>query len=702
MSNTMQHAVKRRQLEILAGIDPSHSHFVTGFFTKCAQSGRTPIEALREASMACDVHPAIAREFAKCGFDAATAPFLKFAETPGIQSVIPGGAKPPAISALAKPAAAPAASPVAPPTPPPAAPIKYPPNPSLNSGMTPAHQESWYSAPFNTVRELFNGSPTAQHAAGFRRLDPSTGQSTVTLPKQEASTGSLIGAAGRTAAAGLGAAPALGIDALRAIGGNTNMDYSKMMGRSIMDLPNTAMGTDIGHNVAARPSGDFGDSYIGPDEGRGFFGSTKNPITGAETPGALQAAGKYNLDQSQLPDAEGGSAISRIGHSVTGNTLNFSDGMVPMLAGAKGFAPKTIATATSSLTSPMTAGFMGLPQILDETVSDSAGHQQTLVNNTQNRRAMDAEVQALDNPPMNPGLGQSPIEQPAPAPTTDPTAAPGEAKVPAQPTDPQPGEAQPSVPTPLDDFFGKAKEFAQQMPEQAGKMMSEMQTKMTGIVQGAGKQFADMIAKTGEVPPEVEQGSIQPLVEKMGLEGATAAHAAMDPWQKYALWGGIGVAGLGLVNAMTGNGGIGSWIMSLLGAGAAGLAAAHGGMFGEGAKGTAEGVVQGGKDLVAGVQGGMNSEPIADWKQKALQMVISDTTGIGQAALGRYADANPDVAKQLDQAAGTGSWGNSALSFIGDISGQKDRIMQERLGLTPEQNQQLLQMWKRYRDSQVR
>jgi hypothetical protein len=799
----LQQAVNRQRNAVFNALQPDRSAFVTGFLVKCAQVGYSQQQLLAAIDRACHAHFAIAAEFEKCGLDRDVLQLVKFAAEPGIPALPkPVSTPTPALTSTPARNSAPLKG------------ITIPPNKSLDpykqetrqsypstfnpeglpaqnlKGPTPAWQENRFTAPFNALKETFNGSTVDEHATGSLRINPYTGMSErVPVNTENNTIGGYLGAAGRGIAGGAGMLPGAAIDLARAAtGDSTNFDYTKMMGRNVMEIPNKVLGTDYGHNVAARPDGDFGDSYIGPDEGRKFFGATANPFTGAQSLGSVAAASKYNLDQSQLPDSEGGSPLQRIGNSVMGNTLALGDAAIPLVAGglpilraggaaarATGLLSKASPVATGSAVSPVATqtymqtarnavgnlgtlaktkakaygtgaavqgGLMSVPAAAEEIRGDANTRETQFATAHADRKYTDEVNKFNAEPPMNYGLGNSPVGNPdvnyavssdaydqligdpkaspftpttqsapeqladaptTPPPTTDPTAAPGEGAIPAQPTEPQPGEtpAKTTTPSPLDPLFAETKKLYETMPDEAGRMIANIQGKMGQLVSGAGKAAVDAIAKTGQAPPEVEQGAIEALAGKMGMEGAMAAHASLDPWQKYALWGGIGVAGLGLVNAMVGEGGLGSWIMSLLGVGAAGLAAANGGMLGDGAKEMSESLIQGGQDATRSVQNAASSEPLSPFKQQALQTALAGGP-LGAKALTMFADRNPAIAEQLDQAIGHGGIVNAGISFIGDISGQRNRLMQQRLGLSPDQSKKVLQIWKQHRDSQVR
>lgn len=159
-----------------------------------------------------------------------------------------------------------------------------------------------------TLREK---DPTmlTQRVVGYRHEDPYTGQEVISTPpgfaERMGQLGFLgtLGAVGNTAVSAYGAPGAILADAVDYLEtGNTNLDYSKMMARSLLKGPNQIAGTDVGHNVLMnRPQSAeqqnanrvlFGDSMPREQSNRGFW-------TGSAAPEWKQGL-EYGGDEGQM------------------------------------------------------------------------------------------------------------------------------------------------------------------------------------------------------------------------------------------------------------------------------------------------------------------------------------------------------------------------------------------------------------------
>lgn len=96
-----------------------------------------------------------------------------------------------------------------------------------------------------------------------------------------------------------------------------------------------------------------------------------------------------------------------------------------------------------------------------------------------------------------------------------------------------------------------------------------------------------------ETSPEVQQAGLDNLSKRTGLqgEGLMAQWEGMDPTTKTLLSLGLGLGAVGILSSLAGKGGGLGWLLGLLGVGGAGVAAAHGGMFGADAQTMARGGV---------------------------------------------------------------------------------------------------------------
>lgn len=628
---------------LLGRLQPNRSDFVRGFLLKCAESRLDSQQTLLAIVSATRVHPAIAREFEKCGM-------VKVSNGPASPG-IPGMPQP------IKPPAGGAPQPM----------LRQPQAQQPQPGVTPAGQENMFTAPFNAIGELWSGGPVAQHFFGFSKLDPKTSESTPTVQPASAPGPSLaergVGVT-RTALSGLGALPAVGVDTIRgATEGNWNMDYSKMMGRSLMSGVNRNLGTNIGHDVAARPAGDFGKTDIGPDAGRSFFGEGIDPVTGRAVPGALKAVGKYMGEQSQLPDAEGGTARGRTMSAIAEPVFNYAEPALTMAAGAKmlpGGAAKNV-TGLAKDIGYRGGAVVGAAHAADEAFDDPQLAEQRRVANT---AAMRGEQQTATSQPAD---QQHPIDPP-----------PGD-----QPS----GVAATPMYEQIVNFVKQAPEKAMEFGKQAiGKLQSAFQSE-------PGKLEVDSVSKTGGLTPQGQQQALTAITNEgnYNFEQAWQILGNMSVWEQLGLWGGVGLAAVGLLNALSGEGGIGSLLMSMLGIGAAGYTAANAGLLDQGSKDLAGTI----GSTIGQATGQSAPQQTPPGLKEALPGLMDSMPDDAISPMLSHVQKNyPAYAQQLDRASGRGSWGNAFISWLGDLTGYRQQMMQDQLGLNPQQQDRLLQLWR--------
>jgi hypothetical protein len=108
----------------------------------------------------------------------------------------------------------------------------------------------------------------------------------------------------------------------------------------------------------------------------------------------------------------------------------------------------------------------------------------------------------------------------------------------------------------------------------------------------AAPRVLNHIAETGEVPKSVLQQNANTLVNQgYRPEDTMQMISEMGPGEHFALWGGLGLGVIGLLSALSGNGGVMSLLLTLLGGGLALGGAASGGLLGQGAQGTVQGLL---------------------------------------------------------------------------------------------------------------
>lgn len=191
-------------------------------------------------------------------------------------------------------------------------------------------------------------------------------------------------------------------------------------------------------------------------------------------------------------------------------------------------------------------------------------------------------VPAAPQPPAaQPPMGPATPPPPA-AVSTQPQAAPGT----------QPPEKPPSV-IEQDPGFEAVSGLVQQDPEQATALGEKAMKQVSGAVTtAAGATELEALKKSGKLTPQGQQQATDALAGEGRYDWGQAAETVknMDGWEQLGLWGGIGMAGLGLLHALSGGGGVGSLLMGALGLGAAGFTLGQAGLFG-----------QQGKDITAGL-----------------------------------------------------------------------------------------------------
>jgi hypothetical protein len=253
--------------------------------------------------------------------------------------------------------------------------------------------------------------------------------------------------------------------------------------------------------------------------------------------------------------------------------------------------------------------------------------------------------------------------------------------------------ALPEVPSVLTGVpaFSEMKDFVAQAPEQAKGFLDQAVGQIKDFFNNPDTQSEIAGAmKTGQLGPAGERGALTALTQEgFDWDTATQLYGKMSLPEKIGLWGGVGIAGIGLINAMAGGNGLASILMTLLGLGTTGFSAGMGGLLDQGSKDFTQGV----SNAVTGPE----TQQLPDMVKSHLPKVLQLPDAALLPMLQQLPSMSPDVAKQLDQAAGVGSWGNSALGWFGDVTGMRQNKMQQALGLNPEQQDRLLRLWTQMR-----
>jgi hypothetical protein len=196
--------------------------------------------------------------------------------------------------------------------------------------------------------------------------------------------------------------------------------------------------------------------------------------------------------------------------------------------------------------------------------------------------------------------------------------------------------------------------------------------------------LVEVAAETGQIPPQVTQQAAERLTN-MGHDPRSAMEIVrgMDTGSQFLMAAGLGLGAIGLISALSGQGGPMAFIMAALGLGTAAGTAAHGGVFGRGP----QQMVQG---LLGGITGG--GRGLGELTNHLLSGNLSP-----EAWNYVFRQLPQDAQSQLDMAVGHGGMGNQFASWVGNTFGQTQRGLAD-LGITdPQRQEALLNAWRRYR-----
>lgn len=353
------------------------------------------------------------------------------------------------------------------------------------------------------------------------------------------------------------------------------------------------------------------------------------------------------------------------------------------------------------------------------------------------------------------GLSRLPpaAQMPMPAPAGPPAAQP------AQPAQPAPAAAQPAAPTPPTTpqpaspapapasapapgagrgqpapaaVGGNAEPAAPDAaPEQAGPVRNALSAAwdnmgITDFVKSQGAEASKMLgqagdfaksifsssegqatvaeAQTGEISEPKQQVGLKNLEGEVGLEAAKNMWGQMTPWDHALLWGGAGIGILGLINVMTGEGGIGSWIMGILGLLGAAIPLARHGVFGQGAQELTQNLSDMGGNYLSQFTGQGQDQgqtqpqaPAAGMNMGSLMKAVTDAVGPENAdkvmakVISQF--ATDEQRNKLNRGAGVGGFGNKAMGWLGGFTGKTDRQMREQ-GFNPGQQERVFDVMR--------
>lgn len=662
MPNTKVAEMRRNFIAVkLASLDLTKSALVRGFIEKCAAADLAPHVAYEAVLDAMRVHPAIADEFEKCGMEKAAIGSGNGLFLPGVTSgnnsgyanspkpatpapklTSPPMSSPSRATLLTGKLPTPAATPKPPtpaPAPAPQAPQRsmYPPN------YTPPPNRSVLGQGLTNSGNVLKGGVTSL-ASGLGTM------------------GGLLGQAVGHTTDWLGATKGWG---------ETADNFTSQM----MDNVHSGVGTawagvtnDDPQLVAWRMRGAGYDNAKPVDQMRQDHLRQLHEGNGVDLPlighvSPETAGGAYN----SLTRTGDTAAQMAVGGKMFGRT-----GMaIPALMGTPGELPGAIAETVSS--SKSLGDMPG--DLVRNTPSFSQGmtHPDEVIWGGWDPKTGEEVVHTHDGRT----LPATQVGENGRAPRMSPD---GRAALPEAP----------SVLTGL-PVFSEMKDFVAQAPEQAKGFFDKAVGQLRDFF-GSPETQSEIAGamKSGDLGPAGQKGALTALTsEGFDWDTATQLYGKMSLPEKIGLWGGVGLAGIGLINAMAGGNGLASILMALLGLGTAGFSAGMGGLLDRGAQDLTQGV----SNAVAGPQ----SPELPGGVKAMLPQLLKMPDYALIPMLQQLETLSPETAKQMDQAAGTGSWGNSVMSWFGDMTGLRQNKMQQSLGLNPEQQDRLLQLWTQMR-----
>lgn len=645
----------------LAMLDLTKSALVRGFIEKCAAADLDPVATYDAVRDAMQLHPAVADEFEKCGMEkkaigSGNGLYLP-GVTPGNNSGYVNSPKPAAPKFTSSPMSSPSRAALLTgkmPTPAPASQRAMPAAPKPSTPSPPAQAQTprppdptgWSSGVGENTYNVVRGVPTALGAglgtvgtglwSGVTRLTDWSGLTDDWTTPADAATKTMTDAVhsgwANTVAGISGTKPELVANEMRKGAYPDAVPVSEMRKNHNRMLHDAGQGEQAGYYNMLTGTSDTAAEMIPAAVTRKVpgLGGVSNMVLGTQ---AIQSP----VGEAIVPTAtEGFSTLT---------------GQEPISTLPQRIAEQT-PTYQAGAIHPDTA--VTPPALFDP----AKGLEQDLHDG----RRVPAETVAN-------GRGQAPEpRQPGPVP-----------------------EWGDSITTQLPGYSDIAN-FVQQAPEQAKGFFDQTIGQLKDFFGNSDAQTEIAGAmKNGDLGPAGQRGALTALTQEgFDWDTATQLYGKMSLPEKIGLWGGVGLAGIGLINAMAGGNGLASILMTLLGLGTAGFSAGMGGLLDQGSQDFTQGV----SNAVAGPKAQQLPEMVKAHLPKLLQS-MPDAAIVPM--LQQLPAMAPDVAKQLDQAAGVGSWGNSALSWFGDMTGMRQNKMQQALGLDAGQQDRLLKLWTQMR-----
>lgn len=266
------------------------------------------------------------------------------------------------------------------------------------------------------------------------------------------------------------------------------------------------------------------------------------------------------------------------------------------------------------------------------------------------------------------------------------------------------GNADPAAPaegwwdkTGINDMIAASGEAAGEMLNQAGDFAKSIFSSSEG-------QATVAEAQAGGLSEPRQQEAYKNLVDEVGPDDAKGMWGQMTAWDHALLWGGAGVGILGLINAMSGKGGIGSWIMGILGLLGAAIPLARHGVFGQGAQELTQNLSDMGGNYLSQFTGQGQDQgqtqpqaPAAGMNMGSLMKAVTDAVGPENAdkvmakVISQF--ATDEQRNKLNRGAGVGGFGNKAMGWLGGFTGKTDRQMREQ-GFNPGQQERVFDVMR--------
>lgn len=226
-----------------------------------------------------------------------------------------------------------------------------------------------------------------------------------------------------------------------------------------------------------------------------------------------------------------------------------------------------------------------------------------------------------------------------------------------------------------DQLVSDLQNLVQTNPEQAQQLAGQVTDQATNALQ-QNPQLASTVAGAVQGDAQAADALKAQVAQDMASQGMDqntimSKLQSMSMPEMIGLALGLGSAAMGLINIMSGEGGIGSWLMTILGLGGAGMLAGNAGLLGEGAQNFTQGMSNQAGNLLGGLFGAGDS---------------------GQQQLNLTPEANQSIADFGKQFNLPASGGTDPNAFDrGDVESLVSQYIRGGEGLDPAQFEQMAQ-----------